>query len=165
MISVHEYLSTTYRPDREYREGHTLQRKLGERDHSELQMAIAGFLYANRKKLGIHVFPEQRVQVSPNRFRVPDVCVVAGGKPAELVFTKPPLVCIEILSKDDTMVEIEDRIDDYLAFGVAHVWVLNPRNQKAFVCTTEGMREAKGVLRTENPAITVPLSEIFSELD
>ena len=31
-----------------------------------------------RKKWGINVVVEQRVQVSPKRFRIPDVCVVLG---------------------------------------------------------------------------------------
>lgn len=53
LVSVDEYLATAYDPDREYLEGRILERNLGERDHSELQMAIAGFLYANRKRLGM----------------------------------------------------------------------------------------------------------------
>ncbi len=141
------------------------ERNLGGRDHSELQMAIAGFLYANRKRLGLHVYMGQQLLVSARRSHVPDVCVVSGDKPSELVFTKPPFVCIEILSKDDTMVGMQEKIDDYLAFGVAHVWILNPRSRKAFVCTAEGMREEKETLRTKNPLIAVPLDEIFSDLD
>lgn len=96
LIPVEDYLGTSYRPDREYVDGYVLERNLGERDHSSLQMAISGHLYARRHKLGIHVFPEQRVQVKATRFRVPDICVVTGPNPQEQVFTAPPFLCIEI---------------------------------------------------------------------
>jgi len=163
LISVEEYLTTAYSPDCDYVDGVVLERNLGEQDHSNIQMELAVFLGGLRKKLGIHVFPEQRVQVKPTRFRVPDICVVTGPKPDEQIFTHPPFLCIEILSKDDRMSEMQERIDDYLAFGVPYVWLLNPKTKRAQVYTAEGMREAKqGVLRTENPEIVVPLAEIFS---
>jgi Uma2 family endonuclease len=73
------------------------------------------------------------------------------------------LLCIEILSPEDTMSRMQERINDYLTFGVAHVWVLDPRTKRAYDYTANGMRETKdGVLRTEYPQITVPLAEIFS---
>ena len=56
-----------------------------------------------RKELGIKVYAEQRVQVSPTRFRIPDVTVVKTSQIQGEIFTSPPHLCIEILSKDDTM--------------------------------------------------------------
>ena len=72
---MNDYLSTSFRPDCEYVDGVIVERNLGEKDHSALQMAISACLFNRRKEWGIHVFPEQRVQVKPRRFRVPDVCV------------------------------------------------------------------------------------------
>ena len=165
VVSLEEYLSTSYRPDREYIDGVILERNLGERDHSELQTEISTYLNVRRKRFGIHVFVEQRIQVSPTRFRVPDVCVVAGPKPVEQVFTRPPFLCIEVLSPEDRAGATEERIEDYLAFGVRYVWVINPKTRRAYVHTAEGVREAKdGVLRTESPEIVVPLEEILAEL-
>ena len=64
------------------------------------------------------------------------------------------------------MDSVQDRIDDYLAFGVRYLWVINPRSRRAFVYTAEGMHEAKDlILRTEDPEIVAPLAEIFSSLD
>ena len=165
LIRVEEYLSTSYRPDREYVDGVVLERNLGERDHSALQGFLTAFLMNHRKELGIHVFPEQRVQVTPHRFRVPDVCVVAGPQPQEQVFTRPPFLCIEILSKDGRMSEMQERINDSLAFGVQHVWVVDPRTRRAYMHTADGSREVKdGFLRTTSPDIAVPISELFAEL-
>lgn len=164
-MSVREYLSTSYDPDREYLDGELRERNVGERDHSELQMAVAAWLYARRRELSIHVYPEQRVKVGAKRYRVPDVCVVAGHKPEELVFERPPFLCIEILSKDDRMQDVQEKIDDYLGCGVRYVWIINPRNRKAQAYAPDGITEVRdGVLRTENPSIALPLGEIFAEL-
>jgi Uma2 family endonuclease len=162
LVSPEEYLSTSYRPDCDYVDGVVLERNLGEQDHSRLQMALAAFLFNRERQWAIHVFPEQRVQVSRTRFRVPDICVVCGPRPVEQIFTTPPFICIEILSKDDTMTQMQERIDDYLNFGVGHVWLIDPRTRRAYDFTGEGMREAKDrILRTQNPEIIVPLAELF----
>ena len=166
LVPVEEYLHTSYDPDCDYVDGEVVERNVGEWDHSELQTAIAAYFYALRKRLQIFTVVEQRVQVSRTRFRVPDICIMAGPKPTEQIFTRPPLVTIEILSKDDRVGYMQEKIDDYLAFGVRYVWVIDPRTRRAWVYTQEGARESKdGILRTENPAIELPLPEIFSALE
>jgi Uma2 family endonuclease len=60
------------------------------------------------------------------------------------------------------MLYMQQKIDDYLTFGVPYVWIINPRNQKGYVVTSEGMFEAKsGILETKDPAISVPLAMLF----
>jgi hypothetical protein len=73
LVSVKEYLATTRDPDCDYMDGEILERNRGETEHGGLQAALTGWLYANRKRLGIHVFTETRVQVKPARFRIPDI--------------------------------------------------------------------------------------------
>ncbi len=110
------------------------------------------------------VYPEQRVQVSPTRFRIPDVTVVNASQSQDEIFRLPPFLCIEILSKDDTMEYIQEKIDDYLRFGVPYIWIINPKNRKGYVVTSAGMVEAKtGVIETENPDIGVPLKALFED--
>ena len=56
-----------------------------------------------------------------------------------------------------------EKIDDYLAFGVRYVWVINPRNKKGYVVTSAGMVEAKnGALETDQPKVTLPLALLFA---
>lgn len=75
------------------------------------------------------------------------------------------MICIEILSPEDRLERIQERIDDYLAFGVPYVWVINPRNRRAWAYTKDASTEVHdGVLRAENPSLSVPLAEIFGEL-
>jgi Uma2 family endonuclease len=161
-ISVAEYLNTTYRPDRDYVDGEVLERNLGEYEHSRPQGCLLGFLGAREKEWRIIVVPEQRVQVKPTRFRIPDVCVVLEGSPVESIFRQPPFLCIEILSKDDAFGSIVERLDDYIAMGVQNVWVIDPRLRRGYRYTEEGLIEAKdGILRTSNPDLAVPLTALF----
>src|SRR5262249_57612396 len=101
---------------------------------------------------------EVRVQVTPTRFRIPDVTCIWGPKPESSIVQKPPFLVIEVLSPDDRAEDVQDKVDDYLSFGVQYAWVVNPRTRRGYVYTTEAMREAKdGVMRTANPEIAVPL--------
>jgi Uma2 family endonuclease len=166
LVPVEEYLRTMYRPDCDYVDGEVQERNVGEHDHSDLQSEIVHYFRTRRKQWKLHAVVEQRVQVAERRFRIPDVCVVAAGGPHPPIFREPPLICIEILSKKDTAARTQERIDDYLKFGVPNVWVINPRNRRAWVYTVEGSREVKdGWLRTDNPAIVVDLAEIFEGLE
>jgi Uma2 family endonuclease len=163
LISVDEYLSTSYRPDCDYVDGHLEERNLGEFDHSRLQTAIAAYFFARQKQWGITVVVEQRVQVKPTRFRIPDVCIVLG-EPDGQIFRRPPFLCIEILSPDDRMSKTRERIDDYLAMGVPYVWVLDPAAKRAYAATAQaGLCEVKeSVLSTENPSFELPLDAVFA---
>ncbi|HEY1758383.1 MAG TPA: Uma2 family endonuclease [Bryobacteraceae bacterium] len=163
LISVDEYLTTSYRPDCDFVDGEVVERNLGEWDHSSLQSAILVYLWNRCYRDGIRTVAEQRVQVKPTRFRIPDVCVVLG-EPGEKILTKPPFICIEVLSPEDRMSHVRQRIADYLEMGVPYAWVLDPETKQAYTATSaEGLREVKtGVLKTENPAIEVPVSEVFA---
>lgn len=163
-VSVEKYLHSAYHPDREYVDGEVLERNLGERDHSTVQRELILFFGTRRRTWSVFVFPEQRVQVSPTRFRVPDICVFAGKEPEDQIFRTPPFICIEILSPEDRWTRMQQEIDDYLRFGVPYVFVLDPRDQRAWACTKDRNTEIRdGVLRTENPSLAVPLAEIFGE--
>src|SRR6266567_3918379 len=89
LVSVEEYLNTSYDPDCDYVDGRVVERNWGELDHSDLQGEIVVYFRMRRKQWGVHAFLEQRVQVSPTRFRIPDICVTAGAKPTEQIFRTP----------------------------------------------------------------------------
>ncbi|MEO8657644.1 MAG: Uma2 family endonuclease [Bryobacteraceae bacterium] len=163
LVGVEEYLSTDYSPDRDYVDGELWERNVGEKDHSKIQVRLAALLFQRRRELGIHVFTEQRVRVSGARFRVPDLCVVAGPEPEEQVFTSPPFLCVEILSPEDRASRVQEKLADYLAFGVGFVWVIDPQSRRAFAYTRGGMVEAMTALRTSEPEITVELHELWAD--
>jgi Uma2 family endonuclease len=163
LISVEEYLASVYKPDCDYVDGEVLERNWGERDHSWLQAALGAYFFARRTAWNLTVLISVRVQVEPKRFRIPDVCVLLGDTD-EQILTKPPFLCIEILSPEDRWARVKERINDFLAMGVPYVWAINAQTRQAYIATPgEGLREVKdGILRTANPAFQVPLSEFFA---
>jgi len=162
LVSVAEYLSASYSPDREYIDGRIVERNLGERTHARIQRRLVVYFDQRSRQLGIEVLPEQRVQVSATRFRIPDVTVVKCSQHQGEVLTNPPYLCIEILSKDDTMDYMQEKIDDYLRFGVPYVWIINPRLRKGYIATPSGIVEAEsGVLATDHPGMRLPVAALF----
>ncbi len=81
MVTVEEYLNTSYSPDCDFVDGRIVQRNVGEWDHSRLQAALASYFYTREKQFGLLVVTEQRVQVTATRFRIPDVCLVTAPAP------------------------------------------------------------------------------------
>jgi hypothetical protein len=73
-----------------------------------------------------------------------------------------PLLCIEII-RDERFAEVRKRCDDYIAEGVAEVWLLDPDCKRAYTVTkTEGLREFKGeILQIANPPLEMDLTRIF----
>jgi Uma2 family endonuclease len=160
-VSLSEYLATIYRPDCEYVDGELLERNVGECDHSRVQALLSAYLLRREKQWSIVVAIEQRVQVKASRFRIPDILVMAGRPPDGQIVNTPPFLCIEILSPSDRVAEMQERIDDYLKFGVQYVWLIHPRTQRAFIYSPGRVEEVTdGVLRTHAPHISVPFSEI-----
>jgi Uma2 family endonuclease len=112
VVALSEYLETSYRPDCEYIDGELLERNLGEIDHSRLQCLLSCWLYSREAECGIVVLPWLRMQVNATRIRVPDITVVARPLPKTRILREPPFLCIEILSRDDSVYQLQDRIDD-----------------------------------------------------
>jgi len=162
LVTVNEYLHTVYEPECDYVDGVLEDRNVGEEGHSDIQSEFVYFFRSRRAQLGLTAYAELRVQVAATRFRVPDVCLVPASRPKEPILTKPPLVCIEILSPEDRMNRMQKKIDDYLGFGVQYVWVLDPATRRAWAYSRDGMHEAHTELRLDEPAVVVPLSEIFA---
>jgi Uma2 family endonuclease len=159
-ISVEEYLKTTYRPDCDYIDGEVLERNVGELKHGRLEGLIFAWLLIRETRWHIKAAVEVRLKVSARRFRIPDVIILSADAPQEEVIVTPPLVCIEILSTCDTLNQIWDRTQDYLAMGVPACWIIDPVSSRGWIATSAGLVEAKdGILRSGD--IAMPLSEIL----
>ncbi|MGA3074717.1 MAG: Uma2 family endonuclease [Bryobacteraceae bacterium] len=139
MVSVEEYLHSSFEYDAEYVEGRIVPRSLPQKPHSKMQGYLLRMLCPVGDPLRYEVWPEQRIrtQRAPARYRVPDLCVTQG-EPSEDVFTDPPFLCVEILSPDDTAVEVWAKIREYLAFGVAYVSIVDPNTGTGEIHSPEG---------------------------
>jgi Uma2 family endonuclease len=159
-VSVEEYLHTSYRPDCDYVDGEVQERNVGEKDHGRTQGRIYRYLCNLHPELDERLIPEQRVQVKPTRFRVPDLCLLAEDAPDEQVVSYPPILCIEILSPEDRLSRYLERLNDYFQMGVPVCWVIDPTTRQAWVATPGQLTEASdGILRFEE--FELPLDQVL----
>jgi Uma2 family endonuclease len=161
-ISLTEYLAAGYRPDREYVDGEIRERNVGKWEHARMQWLLAHWFGAHEKEWGIVGSTEQRVRVSGNRVRIPDLVVLTAG-PQPDVLTDPPLLVIEILSPDDTYSDTQERASDYSRMGVETVWIIDPKTRSGRVCSRADWVEASR-LEVKGTPLYVDLPDIFSQL-
>jgi Uma2 family endonuclease len=164
LVSVEEYLHSSYRPDCDYVDGAVLERNLGQHDHARLQGLVLLQLMRHESQWGIHVLPEQRLKIRPHKYRVPDVLVLASDAPRTPVIEQPPLLCIEIVSPDDRMKDLTERAGDYLALGVPQTWILDPSSKRAYVFSEVGLHEARGGGELVLGKISLDIAELFAQL-
>jgi Uma2 family endonuclease len=165
-VTVREYLATSYRPDCDYVDGRIEERNVGEFDHALLQTLLGHIVTSNRREWGVLALTDVRVQVKATRFRIPDLTVVLSDAPREQILTHPPLMVIEILSPEDRLSRMSERTDEYLNFGIEHVWVLDPARRLAYRVTRSGFElAANKVIAAAGTPIRIELDAIFAELD
>jgi Uma2 family endonuclease len=162
LISLDEYLRTSFRPDCDFIDGEVLERNLGKRKHSYAQGEIVSWFRQRRDVQLLQPLPELRMRVAPNRIRIPDVALAALPIPDEEVITSPPWLCIEVMSPDDTMSAMQDRLDDYLRFGVPNIWVIDPWKHRGWSVTADGWAVATdGIMRTADGRVAMPLRDVL----
>ena len=131
-IPVEQYLHSTYEPDAEYVDGEVQERAVGEFDHGAWQSEIVVFFALHRQEWSVRAISELRVQVSPTRFRVPDVTVLedrSAGEREQIIRT-PPIAVFEILSPEDTLARTMIKLEDYEKMGIRTIIVIDPKGPK-----------------------------------
>ena len=159
LLSLDEYMETSYSPDCEYVDGLVIERNVGKFKHSYTQGQVLAFFIGILGRR-LFVLPEQRVKVAPTRVRIPDVCVVSERTE---VTTKAPLLCVEIMSPDDRWSRLTASISDYQEFGVPCVWVINPYQGRAWIFNLDEppVEVTDGVLRAPVLNVNVALSDVL----
>jgi Uma2 family endonuclease len=163
-IGLSEYLQTIYHPDREYVDGELQERNVGKTDHARVQALLAMWFGAHEQDWQIIVTTEQRVRVSADRVRIPDVTLVRPGALNEDVLSAPPLCVIEILSPDDTYSRTWEKTQDYRKMGVEHIWLIDPGTRSGQASTSDGWRETVEFEISGTP-ILMNLADLFRRLD
>jgi Uma2 family endonuclease len=161
-IPLHEYLGTSYRPDREYVDGEIRERNVGKYEHARVQALLAMWFGSRERQWNMVGCIALRVRVSANRVRVPDLVVLAAGVQPEIL-TEPPLLVIEILSPDDTYSDTQERAQDYRTMGVETVWIIDPKTRSGRMCCGAEWVEGSRLTVKETP-LYVDLAEIFGQL-
>jgi len=158
-IPAEVYLRTSFPDvDPEYRDGELVERTMPDYLHGRTQLLLGIFFEALRRKLSVYACTETRMKLREGLYLIPDVAVFWPSAPA-LVPDSPPLVAIEVLSPDDRLTAVREKLQEYRAWGVPHVWLVDPQSRRLYNCDT-GLTE---VTSFTVPELSVKLgpAEIF----
>jgi len=166
LLSIDEYLRSSYHPDADFVDGMIEERNLGEFEHARLQGLIASFFIVREKQWSIRTVVEQRIRVAANRVRICDIALLRADTPREAVTVTPPLLCIELLSPEDRVARAELVLADYRAMGVKNIWLIDPVGRSAHAFDATGLRAADPTqLAVAGTPILLDLTELFKALD
>ena len=161
LISVEEYLNSSYSPDMEYVDGHLVEINVGEWAHSLAQRNIVGAFFV--KYPAAFAVPELRSKTRPTRYRLPDVTVLLAPAKTK-VLLEAAFVAIEILSEEDRMSRMMERLKEFEANGTPNIWVIDPLDREIFVFRNGNLLKIEGpALATENPRLELTRDEIFKD--
>ena len=128
-MSLDLYLKSSFEPDAEYVDGVIEERPAGEYDHSNWQAALLLWFSQRKQELGIRALPSLRMQVTESRFRVPDVTIIDRNLPVEQIATRAPIAVFEILSPEDSINRMMNKLADYERMGIKTILVLDPNGR------------------------------------
>jgi Uma2 family endonuclease len=108
---------------------------------------------------------EVTVRIRPEKYLVPDLIVQHRDHIQDPYPTEPVHLCVEILSPEDRLSQVIAKCEDYHAWGVETVWVIDPEDPRAWEFR-QGHRPVEvpltGALTA--PGISISLAELFSVL-
>jgi Uma2 family endonuclease len=176
IVTPEQLAAMPNRKDFELAEGELVERKMGNKA-SWVAFELASLLreYVRRNALGWVFCGDTGFRLDPQRpnsVRKPDVAFVRFGRlsdeePAEAYDQLAPDLAVESVSPNDTVIELEEKLDEYLRAGVRLVWVINPDLRTLTVYRPDGsvamLRngdeiDGEGIL----PGFRCRLADIFS---
>lgn len=129
LVSVDEYINTSYHPDVEFVDGVLVEKGMPTVFHQLLSAILLVWFRNYEKEFRIKALADVRTQITERaRYRLPDVMVYTTPAPITRIMTRVADVVIEILSPDDKQSEILARFRDYEVLGVSHLVHLDPEN-------------------------------------
>jgi len=129
--------------------------------HSLIQRNLLVAL--SRKYPHLYALPELRSRTRSTRHRIPDVCVLLAF-PKTKFLLDAAFVAIEILSEDDRMSKMMEKLEEYAAKGVPNIWVIDPRLQKLSIYKSGDLHEIRDdVIATSEPRLELTRAEIFQQ--
>ena len=164
LVTVEEYLNTSYDPDVEYVDGVLEERNGGDWLPSTVQSNVLFFL--RTKYRNVYVRAELRSQTRATRFRLPDVCVLLTPLKTKYVLDAA-YVAVEVLSEDDRMPHVIEKLEEYERKGVPNIWLIDPRLKKISVFSNGTLTEVRReiIATVGEPRLELTRAEVFQDLE
>jgi Uma2 family endonuclease len=152
----------TFEDGADYVRGEIVQRSMPDYIHGRIQALLAAWFDAVRSPNRLYPCSEVRVKLGDDLYRIPEVMVFAKP-PENAVPEKPPLVAIEIMSKDDRHSDLMEKLEECRVFGVPHIWVVDPILRRLSRYTEGGLQNASSLALPGYPLELTPAA-LFSDL-
>ena len=164
LIPLEECLSTSYDPDVEYVDGVLVERNVGEWLHSSVQSNLIFAL--GRKYPSVYTLPGLTSQTRATRYRIPDISVLLALPRTKYLLDAAYLV-VEVLSEDDGMSMMMEKLEEYDRKGVPNIWLIDPRLRKMSVYSSGVLNEVHGdrIATTGDPCLELSRDEIFKDME
>jgi Uma2 family endonuclease len=162
-VTAEQYLHMTFEYDAEYVHGEIVERAMPDRLHSKIQLLILMAIGRLIQSYPLFPYPELRLRLAPGVFRIPDVSVFSGEDTRESVPSSPPFLVIEILSKDDRHYDLMEKLEEYRAWGVPNIWVVDPYSKRLSLYTASGLQNVSSLALAGYPLELTPAA-LFSDL-
>jgi Uma2 family endonuclease len=162
-ITAEQYLHMTFEHDAEFVHGEIVERSMPDRIHSLIQFLILMEIGRLIQSHPLFPYPELRLRLEPGVFRIPDISVFGGQPPQDDVPSTPPLITIEILSKDERHPNLVQKLEEYRIWGVQNVWVVYPLAKRLAVYTDWGFQYVSSLALPNYPLELTP-GVLFSDL-
>jgi Uma2 family endonuclease len=163
LITAEQYLHMTFEYDAEFVHGKIVERAMPDRLHSKIQLRI---LMANGRLIQsypLFPYPELRLRLEQGVYRIPDVSVFVGEDSKQCVPSSPPLLVIEILSKDDRHHDLMEKLEEYRTWGVPNIWVVDPHAKRLSPYTEACLQNVSSLALSDYP-FELTSSVLFSDL-
>jgi Uma2 family endonuclease len=112
--------------------------------------------------------------------RLPDLMIYKADRMADYKASDPewrkkpfvlvPDLCIEVVSPNDTYIDVDEKVERYLADGVKIVWVVNPRKAAVTIYSIDDdfivkLNREKSLEENDIlPGLSLRVGEIFEGL-
>jgi Uma2 family endonuclease len=173
VLAIHDHEGRLY----ELVHGVLVEKAVGLRE-SFLAIALASILrgFVRPQNLGMVTGEAGMMRLMAGLVRIPDVAFISWDRlPNRRVPTEPlpdvaPDLVVEVLSVGNTSGEMARKRQEYFSAGVQVVWQVDPRTRTVEVFTTPDQSTVLHEAQTLEggrvlPGFTLPLQELFSELD
>jgi Uma2 family endonuclease len=161
-ITAEQYLRMTFEHDAEFVHGEIVERAMPDYTHGRTQVLLAvllGRLSGSHSLLGC---AGVRMKIASDVYRVADIALFTE-RPQDAFPENPPLVVAEIVSPDDLHCDLLQKLDEYLAWGVANIWVVDPMTKRFSAYTHLGLQNVSSFSLPDYPFQLTP-SDLFSDL-
>lgn len=151
VVSVEEYLHTSYKPDRELIDGRLEEKPKPTMLHGFVQSLLSHWFLNHMEQWGTLAMSEARTRVCEACFRLPDIAVVLSGTKLLKTIDFPPLIAIEIMSEDDTFASLRDRATDFSLMGTENIWLVDPQARRAYAFDGADWRSTEALAVAGSP--------------